>query len=83
MMSRCLVLLFASLFVFGACTNKKEEIFFESLKEINLVIEKKEEVYFFVMPDLGCSGCIYQAMELYKKHALREDVYLIFNISRF
>lgn len=60
------------------CENKKHDNFYEALTQINPEPNPPDNAFYFIMPDLGCSGCIYQAMELYKKHALREDVYIIF-----
>ena len=61
---------------FSAC--KQTDPFLEQLQEFNNNFEVANDQTFLIIPDIGCSGCIYKAMNFLEMNLETPNVYFIF-----
>jgi hypothetical protein len=58
--------------------NSQDKIIIETLRELSSEDYLQGDRFIFIVPDLGCSSCTFQAKELYFNHAADSNTYLIF-----
>jgi hypothetical protein len=58
--------------------NSRDKIIIDTLQELSSEDYRQGDRFIFIVPDLGCSSCTFQAKELYFNHAADSNTYLIF-----
>lgn len=76
--TKILFTLFIVIFLISACGSFGTKELKSAMVKIQPGFEYQETQFFFIIPDIGCAGCIAEVMALYRRHANDPRVFVIF-----